>query len=310
MRKDVLFALLVIIIFLVGCNGTTETTSTTPFSGGTTGLLITFLEDAPPKEVYDGGVFPFEVVVKLKNDGEWDVMASDTEIRISGVDPSEFSLQASDMVKNPDDDLIRTYKDAEGNIIDGTTTYVSFSGFNFQKKASGNIQLPLRADVCYKYGTKAVSKLCVKRDLVDTSEDSLCLVTEDKKVFSSRSPLQITTIRESVRGKDLIGFTFKIEHKGNGDIFQKQSKCDTIGITYENKVWVEVNTGMPGAKCNGLQEGTDTTGYVTMYSGERTITCTIPADSQTDYEKAIDITLEYDYSEDITTQLLLKHTVE
>ena len=78
---------------------------------------------------------------------------------------------------------------------------------------------------------------------------------------------------------------------------------------FENKIWVEVKTTIDGIKCTGLSGGTDTSGYITIYGGERTITCTIPAESETDYEKAIDIQLVYDYREDITTQLLIKHTV-
>lgn len=309
MKKEI-FILFTLLLLLVGCENTQTTQQTTPFIEGTTGLLISFLEDAPPGEIYDGGVFPFEVVVKLKNDGEWDVPASDVEVRISGVDPAEFGLQDSDLVKHPEEDLTRTYKDAEGNLIDGMTTYVSFPGFNYMDKISGNIELPLMADVCYKYGTNVVSKLCVKRDLTDTSEDSVCQTTGDREVFSSRGPLQVTSLKESVRGGDLIGFAFKIEHKGNGGIFQQNSNCDTIGITYENKIWVDVDTGMQGTKCTGLQGGTDTTGYVTMYSGERTITCVQPADSATDYEKVMNIQLVYDYKEDMRTELLVKHTVD
>lgn len=309
MKKIFIILAVVLLISLTGCGIEETPISSTPFLEGTTGFLINFLEDAPPKEVYDGGVFPFEVVVKLKNDGEWDVAAADTLVWISGIDPSEFGLQDVDMVKHPDEDMVGTYKDAEGNLVEGTSTYISFSGFNYQLSNVGNFGLPIKADVCYKYGTRALSKICIKKDLTDTSERSLCFATEEKQVFSSRAPLQVTSLKESVRGKDSVGITFKIEHKGNGDIFQQGSNCDTEGILFENKVWVEVDTKIPGTKCTGLNGGTDTTGYITIYSGERTITCTIPADSQTDYEKAIDITLIYDYGEDIKTQLLMKHTV-
>ncbi|MFH1399674.1 MAG: hypothetical protein ABIG95_06195 [Candidatus Woesearchaeota archaeon] len=302
--------LLVCLVILAGCAQKETITASDPFLGGTTGLLINFLEDNPPSEVYDGGNFPFEVVVKLNNEGEWDVPADTVEVRVSGVDPAEFGLSQADVIKHPEEDLDRTSKDAEGNVNEGRITYVSFPGFNYKGAISGNIVFPIRADVCYTYGTKVMSKICVKRDLVDTSEDSLCKVAEEKIVYSSRAPIQITSLKEAVRGKDLIGFTLKMEHKGNGDVFQKGTNCDTTGILYENKIWVDVKTEVPGTKCTGLQEGTATSGYVTMYSGERTITCSMPASTSTDYEKSIEIELVYDYQEDITTQLLLKHTVD
>ena len=310
MRRLFLVFMIGLLLVLTGCEQGEAPSSTTPFLGGTTGLLINFLEDAPPQEVYDGGAFPFDIVIKLRNDGESDVLAKDAQVKISGLNPAEFGKQASGLVKHPDEDLVRTYKDAEGNLVEGTITYVSFEGFNYGGTMSGNIQFPIRADVCYKYSTKAISKLCIKKDLTDTSEDSLCIVPEEKQVFNSRAPLQVTSLKESVRGADTVGFAFKVEHMGNGDLFQQGSVCDTTGITYENKIWVEVDTGMAGVKCTGLTGGTANSGYITIYSGERTITCTQPAASEIDYEKAIEITLTYDYKEDITTQLLLKHTVE
>ncbi len=310
MRRLILIFTTCLLLVLAGCEKEESTSATTPFLEGTTSLLMSFLEDAPPQEVYDGGVFPFDIVVKLNNEGESDVLAQDVQVKISGLNPTDFNKQPSDLVKHPDDDLTRTYKDSEGNLVEGTITYVSFEGFNYKGKIGGNLQFPIRADVCYKYNTKTISKICVKKDLTDTSEDSLCIVPEEKQVFNSRAPLQITSLKESVRGGELIGFVFKIEHKGNGGIFQQNSICDTTGITYENKVWVNVNTGMDGAKCTGLTDGTDTSGYVTVYSGERTITCTQPAESEIDYEKEVEIILTYDYKEDISTQLLLKHTME
>ncbi|MBS1267093.1 MAG: hypothetical protein MAG795_01064 [Candidatus Woesearchaeota archaeon] len=316
MNKKIIFVFLILIIFVVGCGkGEEETSGGNTYLGGTTGLLLSFLEDAPPKEVYDGGVYPFEVVVKLKNDGEWDILAEDALITISGVAASDFSLTHEDLQKNPDEDLGRSYLDSEGNIVDGTTTFVNFPGFNYNGVTSGNLPpFTLRADACYKYGTRSMSQLCFKEDLYDTSEESLCIVNEEKEIFSSRAPLQIISLKESARGKEKIGFTFKIAHMGNGGIFEKESQCNTKGIIYENKIWVDVNlvggnTAAEGLVCTGLQDGAGNKGYVTMYSGERAVTCTMPTSESGDYTKPVEITLEYDYKEDISTQLLLKHTV-
>ena len=307
--KKVFLILVLLSIALAGCDGEEAPSSTTPFLPGTTGLLMNLMEDSPPSEVYDGGSSQFQVAVKLRNEGEWNVLAGEAIVKISGIDPVEFGKQPSEMIQKVDEDLIRTYKDAEGNIIEGTQTVVEFDDFNYAGSIPGNMQFPIRADVCYTYGTKAISKLCVKEDLYDTSEGGLCVVSAEKEVFSSKAPIKITSMKESVRGKEKIGFTFKIEHMGNGGIFQKGSECNTEGIAFEDKIWVEVNTKMEGLKCNGLQDGTDSSGYITMYGAERSITCTQPVDVLTDYEKAIDITLIYDYKEDRTKQLLLKHTV-
>ncbi|MBW2971221.1 hypothetical protein KY320_03615 [Candidatus Woesearchaeota archaeon] len=310
MRKELLVLMGLVLVVLAGCKGKNTVSASDPFLGGTTGLLISFMEDAPPVEVYDGGDFPFDIVVKLTNDGVSDVAASDVRVKISGIDPAQFSKTSADLVRSPDEELIRTYKDSEGNEIEGITTLVAFDSLNYHETLSGNLQFPVRVDVCYKYSTKAVTQLCIKEDLQDTSEDAVCIVTGDKPVYSSRAPVQITDMKESVRGGERIGFVFTVKNMGNGNLYQKDSKCDTTGIKYENKVWIDVNSGMAGLECQGLSEGTSSSGYATLYGGERVITCTQDAASSTDYIKPVDITLTYDYRENQEKQLLVKHTVQ
>ena len=72
-------------------------------------------------------------------------------------------------------------------------------------------------------------------------------------------------------------------------------------------MFVSVDTGMDGLTCTGLDGGA-TSGYVTLYGGERIITCTQETETNTDFEKPVNIKLEYDYKEGISTQVLVKHS--
>ncbi len=278
-----------------------------PFVGGTTGLLLSFTESAPPAEVFDSANFPFDVEVKLVNDGEDDIPKEKCRVKIKGVKPSDFGLSESDFIKRPEDDLLGKRKDAQGKLIEGTTTYVTFPGFNYQGQVAGNTNYPIYADVCYNYGTKAMSQLCVKENLLDEKEE-VCKVTEKKEVFNSGAPVQIIEFEESARGLDKIGFTFKIIHKGNGKIYGKNTDCASSRAN-ENKVWVEVDTGIPGTECTGLSEGSATTGYIVLYGGERSIRCTQPLTTAIDYVKPVNINLEYDYSDDISTTIIVKPVI-
>src|SRR3989338_8561937 len=102
--KKYLFAVLVILIILAGCEEKTAAParSKEPFVGGKVGLSIDFLEDAPPPEVADGGNFPFDVVVKIDNKGEHTIDKEDVIVKISGILPEDFNKAASDLIKNPD----------------------------------------------------------------------------------------------------------------------------------------------------------------------------------------------------------------
>ncbi|MDD5087112.1 MAG: hypothetical protein PHV16_05160 [Candidatus Nanoarchaeia archaeon] len=297
--------LLALFLFVVGCDGKEVSTKTSPFIGGTTGLLLNFDTDAPPAEVYDAGDFPFDVVVKLKNEGEYSIKRENVEVRLSGIDPREFGKSESDFIKRPDDDLDGTYKDSEGNRIEGTTTFVVFSGLNHNEALIGNTQYTVRADVCYNYATNANSMLCVKQGQTD-KEGDVCKIYEVKTVYNSGGPVQVTSFTETPRGSNKYNFNFKIEHKGNGGIYQKSSNCEKTRAN-ENKIYVTVNTGINGLSCTGL-EGGATSGYVTLYGGERTITCTQEVETGTNFERPVNIKIEYDYKDDISTSLLVKHS--
>lgn len=305
MKKKAIVILGLLAVVLSGCGGETQTGIGTPFLGGTNGLLIGFMEDAPPVEVYDGGGYVFQIVAKISNEGEWAVPEGKAKVKISGIDPSLFGTTSENLNSANGEPLEASYKDSEGNEIEGTTTLVEFSDLNFVGDIQGNMQFPIRMDVCYSYGTRAVSNLCIKEDLHDTG-DAVCSVTSEKVVYSSRAPIQVVDLRENVRstteGQEKVGFTFTIKNMGNGDFFAVDSNCDTTGITNENKVHVTVTEG---ADCSGLDGNS---GTVTLYGGERSITCTFPAVTTTDYLKPIDLTITYDYRENRETQLLVKHT--
>jgi len=175
----------------------------------------------------------------------------------------------------------------------------------------------LRADVCYKYETKATSKICIKSDLLDTTDDSVCTVAGDKTTHNSGAPIQVIQFSQSAIANDRIAFTFKVAKKANGNVY----KTPTTGFnaceppagqserSVEDKVYVEVDSGATDLKCSALKDGSDTTGYVTLYGSDQsaTIRCTQTADSATDFEKIVNINLKYEYEEYISTTLIVKH---
>lgn len=310
MKKMVIALILTFMVIITGC-GTQESKGATledPFIGGTDGIIISFEEDAPPAEVYDGGDFPFGVVVKLKNEGEQDVMKGDVEVVISGIFASEFDKQEVDLKANPLDDLDGNKKDSEGDIVESVPIHVEFDDFNHVSELTGNTPYTIRADVCYKYGTTANSMICVRKDNLDV-DDGVCEVREDKSVFSSGAPLQIIDFSETARAKDKVAFTFTISHKGNGQIFQQSTNCDTSTRSFEDSLWIEVETGIDGLDCLGLKDGTASSGYIKLYGDEKKITCTQTVDTDSDYEKSVVIKLMYDYKDNKEKTLLVKHAL-
>jgi hypothetical protein len=175
--------------------------------------------------------------------------------------------------------------------------------------SSGSIQFPFLATMCYKYENKANAMLCVKEDPLD-NKNSVCNIDEIKKVYNSGGPVQIMNFEETPRGKTELAFTFEINHQGTGNVYEMSTNCDD-SIQTKNNVFVTVDTGISGLECTGLNGGDSSSGYVTLYEGKRSITCTQDVSGVSgDYEKIIEITTEYDYEQEIAKKVSVKHAAE
>jgi len=318
MKRIFLFlSFAVILIGLTGCGGTPTETGNT-FIGGTKGLEINFLQDSPPDEAFDAGQRPFDVTVMLRNVGEYDVPKESVKAKLSGLSPADFFVPPEEFIKIADEDLTKTTKDPEGNKIEGTISTITFNNLDYRGILSGPTVFPIRVDVCYKYGTIAESRLCVKENVLNTREKAVCIVTEEKAVENSGAPIHVTLFKEFAKAKDKIGFSFTVEQVGEGSIFKRETNCNagTVSMIDENKVWVEVNTNVQAPlTCSGLIGGGDNYGYFVLFKGDqsagslsRTVTCTqeLPP-TTTAYETLVRIKMEYDYRDFVSKEITIKH---
>jgi hypothetical protein len=309
MKKYAIALFICALLFLMGCEGGEgeEPVAGAPFLGGTNGILVNF-ENSPPPEVFDGGDFPFDVIVKLKNSGEWDVPKEKVRVKLSGIRAEQFGLIESDLTKNSPDDLPKRQRDATGKLLESPPVFVEFNNLNHAETITGSeLTYPIRANVCYRYGTEAVSKLCVRENILNPQTGGVCTINEDKTVYNSGAPVQVSDFSESARASDKVGFSFTVGHQGTGDLYEQDTLCNKER-TFEDKVYVKVDIGMPGLSCSGLGGGIE--GPVKLFGGSKPITCTVTIPSPSDYELPVTITLGYDYEVGQSTQILVKHSGE
>lgn len=329
----------VVLLFLIAaCDGGGDISTgapTTPFIGGSQGLVIGFLAGSPPSEVTDGDTFPFNVIVKVKNVGEFDLDKKEVNVSLIGISPSDFNVIANNIIgKIPEDDPVGRQRDSEGNIIEPVETFVEFpqdgaTEFNFKGDVTGNTIFVFRADVCYNYLTNVLSDICVLENQVDVADDSVCDPSESKRVFSSASPIGVTALRQSVVGKDKLQFSFDIIHSGSGTVFRDDAstphpdcpKDPSTRRRSENKVNVTVDTGLTTTvenklKCVGLTTGSSgaelsiASGAVILVEGKRTITCTQGLETpRSDFKKNLNINLTFNYLDSVDREVLVKHLV-
>lgn len=356
--------LLVLILFLVlalyGCTRGQSQPSGAPtdaFIGGTDGIVFEFEKDAPPPEVTDGAAFPFKVILRFENKGEFKISntqsagageeAGKLSVKLVGFNPLDFnqpltSTGAQGQIPTgpkpmtdtditsisgglfPTLDLEPRKRTPEGEVIDGGISFVTFppSGGSFNAvQFPGNTEFNFKAEVCYKYQTRAVTKLCILKTLIDQKPNVLCNPNEGKPTYNSGSPVQVANFRQNVVGQDEIVFSFDIVHSGSGTIYKDRGadaqagECPRDDPTKRraslDKLYLQITTNLVrgGVVDVTRQCGVETDGAVRLIDGSRTVTCrlNLQGQHQTDFESLVNIKLDFNYDDSKTIKVLVKH---
>ncbi|MFH1181838.1 MAG: hypothetical protein V1702_02675 [Candidatus Woesearchaeota archaeon] len=326
MKNSILIAAVVILVlFLAGCQTSTTSSSSTPFIGGTNGLLISFLDNSPPPQVSDGATFPFNIIVLLENAGEYDIPAGQASVTISGLYPGDFGVSSAQLTATSIEAISGAKKDPAGNTIQGGTIQIQIPPtpyqLNFQRVlTTGNLVLPIQTNVCYAYSTRASGRYCLRSNPSSTAQ-GVCEPSGSKEIFSSASPIQVDSLVESYAGSGAVNLNFRISKKGNGNVFRPNSPSTPVCgqttatnlLTNQNVVGVTVDVPGAGAgsvTCYGLGTTAINTGFVRLDNqGNAVVSCKIAAPvPPVDAVREISIVLNFDYSEVRTSSLLVQKT--
>ena len=341
MQKGVLILLLAMAIVIAGCQGgdkTKTSSSSTPFIGGSEGLRVSFVENAPPAEVLDNPkptdttksqVQKFDVILKFDNAGEQDIAANGAKVTIGGIFPADFGVPGL-TTRTPatlqnvlfGKKLDGVKKDPEGSKIQGGTEEMPLYDLGYVKQLEGNSEFPIQADICYKYTTKAVGDFCMRADLTRT-QGGVCQAKGTKPVFSSGGPVQVTSVDESVGGRGKVLLKFTVKAGSSGSFFKPDDastadapNCARGDFSKENFVKVTVNSGITstapktGLTCSGSKGGDPLRGTqileVRLNNGEGSITC-IQDNVNVDAIQKANLQVEYNHLITASTKVLVKH---
>lgn len=317
MRREITLTLTILsILILSGCTNTDTNTKTTPYVGGTTGLVMSFITGAPPDDLFDKSQMSFGISVKLENKGESDVKSNEAYVEIIGMNPSDYGKTNGFFKKSLSQDLTGVKKNFEGETLNGGITSVEFSDLKYTQDLAGNMETKMRAEVCYNYKTKTTTEVCIKKNLLQSLNDErICDLEGEKSPQNSGGPVHITSLKETPMGENKIQFLLVISHVGdpNGRIYKQSTDCDSsVTNTNKNKVYVKVNSEINGKKptCTGFQDANSdaSEGYVTLYDmAPTTLSCTVDVSGVSSiYESPLNIELSYRYSQFIEKSILIK----
>ncbi|MBN2454301.1 hypothetical protein JXB11_02020 [Candidatus Woesearchaeota archaeon] len=317
MKMHLILAVLALTLLAAGCQSGGTVSSDSSFFGGSQGLLIRFLDNAPPAEITDASGYPFKIAVSLENAGEWDVLSGEASVVVTGLYPSDFGpYTVADLTRSLTTDLAGVKKTFDGNKIEGGTEQIilpsTTADFRYTPTLQGNaLRIPIRAEVCYEYGTKATGTYCIRKSgSLTTTTSSVCEISGPKSIQSSSSPIQIVSMTESPGGAGSILLTFRVAHQGNGEIFKPDTGCGgTIAgsttITDEDVINMTVNAGSGiTVDCMGASGGEVRLDSV----GGATVSCRLTGlPTDIDALREVYVELQFDYRETKRTDLLIRH---
>lgn len=308
MKKLIFVFLAVVALAFAGCeNG--EDQRGTSFLGGDRGLELRFMPDAPPDSVSDQGQQDFDVMVELRNRGEYEVPMERVLVELSGFRPEAFGLSSADMALSPNENVIPRIMNPDGSVIEPPEAYVTFEDLSYQDAAVGTgTRFPFRVDVCYGYETTGATQLCIKENMNIDRPGDLCNVDGTRSLSTSGAPIQITNVDQSRAGADRTRFTFTVQNKGPGSVFVPESTCET-GTRVENRVFVNVE-GLPGenVNCVGLMEGTGNAGFLILSGSEpKEVSCIYTVTDRNNRVEPFNIRLAYDYKQTLTKNIDVEH---
>mgnify|MGYP006279948667 CR=1 FL=1 len=314
MKRIVIAIILIFSFFVTGCGeGQSQGPDTTPFVGGSTGVVLSFIEASPPKEIFDDGQFPFSISVKMDNRGEYDVEDNDGYIEIEGISPSEFGKSTGDL-REEIPAIEGSKKGIDGSVIDGFSDVVEFPNLNYEPDIAGTLgPVPIRALACYNYETQATVNLCIKEETIDAiRENEVCQIAGAKSVENSGAPIHVKAVKEAPQSKDSIQAQITIGSVGQptDSFYKEDTECDNRRNNPEKfVVYVEVDpivNGQVPARCSGLSGGDS--GYITLYDGaDRTISCSFDTSSiDGNFETRMNVLLRYRYSQFIEKDIIIR----
>jgi len=305
MKKEAIFIILIGLFLVTGCTQQNEgDTGGKVYIGGDQGLEISFVEGDPPQFVSDGNKESFDVVLLVKNVGEDDIETGDIIATLQNLNKDLFSLSSLSIANNFD--LEGKSKDRE-RILEGDQEELPFSDLKYTGELDVDFDVEVRVDVCYEYTTKASIDLCLKRNPTQKKARDVCLVDNaNVNVENSGAPVKITNVEQFPR-TDNIRFNFDIETPG--EIYQPETFTNSCGIDDQKENKLEVRLTSPSRveiKCSKLDDGDE--GVVELFSGKRTITCTIPTEGLQDvaFKERLSVFVDYVYKDSVSTSFTVE----
>ena len=299
-KKRSLILLMIITLFLVaGQTCEKKDKGGGVFLGGKEGLVIGFVDDAPPiSGIFKDEAFPIDV--ELINKGETDIGSGAAVVYLTGALSSSGALNAPTKQASNDAFIVAVEDSEQGLVEDslvvplGTVTYTGVI-------LGDSVPLDARASVCYPYETRIqADNFCIPSTArrVTGTDDCEIISTENiiRENENSGAPVSVTSLREQ-SGPDFVRVTLDINNIGTGDVVTPGVCKRDLERADLDKVRVKMPTNF---ECS-FRDGEASEGIIELRSGHGVLRCKRDINNPgSAFKESVGITLSYNYMQEIS----------
>jgi hypothetical protein len=253
------------------------------FSGGTNALLINFEQDAPPDLVYDSNQTPLEIILSVRNEGEFDTGA--IKWSVTGINSNDF---ANLQTEGTYPDAIAGRTRLQDEVIEGEQTYLFLESSDRQPLCyqrtlpdGSSIEMDISAHVCYAYATLASATVCIQEDYLDGSDG--CDPSESSQISVSGAPVTITGYSQQAVGTKRLRLEFDVALRNNMRVWAPMENQDckpetrAERIAEANFIYARIDTNtIGGIECASLREPSESD---SRFDGSHILSDAYPQDS-------------------------------
>jgi len=306
MRKIILTVSILLLLFSFGCSQKTGETNV-DYRKGTEGIVMNFMEDMPPTQMYDN--MPIELVVELRNKGAYPQPNPVTGWAINVINPNTKGVgtlylsgfENKLITGMPKQIHIPELEGKNPYNLEGGFNTVSFRGniINFDSRDIDNYNANFLVTSCYNYETLASETVCIDPEPYSTKQKTrVCTIPPSYSLSGGQgAPVAVTKVEEIVLSNK-IQFKIYIKNLGNGKVIDKNRlniDCPySLDYTNLDKVYVSGKVSSYSLSCRPNNP-------IMLINGVGSVICTIPkpAMSKSAYTTPLQIKLEYGYTSSI-----------
>ncbi len=310
MNKFKAIIILIVLFFVVGqkCElGKKDKGVADDDFSGTKGLVLNFVDEMPPKEVWKG--IDFGIWLDVHNEGVEDV--TNGRVCIGSLPNSIFTKSDSCVAleeiagrKNFPGGEIKTYGEVE------------WEGFSVDDGYKVNVDTgyPIVAKTCYEYSTTLAPLICI-RDLMMNERETVCSAGEIKiKSKGQGAPISVTYLKEDIipRGdENELFFTLKIKNEDEGEVIKVEEIDDNkdsgkCSFERKDKNVVNIEVDLPGFGKGNCKNS----GKVVLINGEGQAFCSgIKVPKGESFSLPLNIKLTYGYISHIRGEFTIKKDI-